>query len=105
MDTLIFFTLSALLLVISIQLYRNKWLLLMSGYNTMPKEEREKIDIRPYAVTAARNMATTSLLLCIYGINTLDLNISKEFILIASIISWMLYVWSFISMLKLIFKK
>lgn len=104
MDTLIFFSLSISLLVMSIQLFRNKWLMLISGYNTMPKEERDKIEIRPYAIAVARIMATTSLLLCIYGINTLGLNISSEYILIALIISWISFIWSLLSMLKLIFK-
>ena len=40
MDALIFFSFSISFLVMSIQLFRNKWLMLISGYNTMLKEER-----------------------------------------------------------------
>ncbi|UQF77784.1 MAG: DUF3784 domain-containing protein [Lancefieldella parvula] len=105
MDKLCFFSASILLMLISIQWYRNKWLMLMSGYNTMPEEERKKIDIRPYAIAGSRSMASGSLLMCIYGINTLELSIAKEYILTALIISWMLCIWSIISILKLNFCK
>ncbi len=35
METLVFFSFSISFLIISIQLFRNKWLMLISGYNTM----------------------------------------------------------------------
>lgn len=88
----------------SIQLFRNKWLILIAGYNTTPKEERDKIEIRPYAIAVAQSMATTSLLMCICGVNSLGLKIPRELILIAFIISWTLFIWSLLSVLKLIFK-
>lgn len=104
METLVFFSFSISFLIISIQLFRNKWLMLISGYNTMLKEERDKIDVRPYAIAEAKTMAATSLLMCVYGINFLGLPISSEYILIAFIISWILFIWSLISMFALVFK-
>lgn len=104
METLVFFSFSIFLLIISIQLFRNKWLMLISGYNTMLKEERDKIDVRPYAIADAKAMATGSLLMCVYDINSLGLTISSEYILIAFIISWILFIWSLISMFALVFK-
>lgn len=104
MDTLVFFSFSISFLIISIQLFRNKWLMLISGYNTMLKEERDKIDVRPYAIAAAKAMATGSLLMCVYGINSLGLTISNEYILITFIISWILFIWSLLSILALVFK-
>lgn len=104
METLVFFSFSISFLVISIQLFRNKWLMLISGYNTMLKEERDKIDVRPYAIADAKTMAATSLLMCVYGINSLGLTISSEYILVAFIISWILFIWSLISMFALVFK-
>lgn len=104
MESLVFFSFSISFLIISIQLFRNKWLMLISGYNTMLKEERDKIDVRPYAIAEAKTMAATSLLMCVYGINFLDLTISSEYILIAFIISWILFIWSLISMFALVFK-
>lgn len=105
MATLIFFSFSALLLLISIQLFRNKWLLLIAGYNTLTREEREKFNIRPYAIAVSRFMAATSLLVFVYGIDTLNLNILNKYILIAYVIAWMLFIWTFLRMLKLVFKK
>lgn len=104
MDALIFFSFSISFLVMSIQLFRNKWLMLISGYNTMLKEERDKIEIRPFAIADARAMAATSLLMCVYGINSLGLSISNAYMLIAFIISWTLFIWSLISIFKLMFK-
>lgn len=40
--------------------------MLISGYNTMLKEERDKIDVRPYAIADAKAMAATSLLMCVW---------------------------------------
>ena len=104
METLVFFSFSISFLIISIQLFRNKWLMLISGYNTMLKEERDKIDVRPYAIADAKAMAATSLLMCVYGINSLGLSISNAYMLIAFIISWTLFIWSLISIFKLMFK-
>lgn len=104
MESLVFFSFSISFLIISIQLFRNKWLMLISGYNTMLKEERDKIDVRPYAIAEAKTMAAVSLLMCVYGINFLGLTISSEYILIAFIISWILVIWSLISMFALVFK-
>ncbi|MBS5327797.1 MAG: DUF3784 domain-containing protein [Atopobium sp.] len=39
---------SAILFLFSIQYHRGKWYGSLAGYNTMPKDEREYIDIRPY---------------------------------------------------------
>ncbi|WP_276799197.1 DUF3784 domain-containing protein [Fannyhessea vaginae] len=66
METLVFFSFSISFLIISIQLFRNKWLMLISGYNTMLKEERDKIDVRPYAIADAKAMAAGSLLMCVW---------------------------------------
>lgn len=104
METLVFFSFSISFLIISIQLFRNKWLMLISGYNTMLKEERDKIDVRPYAIADAKAMAAGSLLMCVYGLNSLDLTILREYILVAFIISWILFIWSLISMFALVFK-
>ena len=79
MEALVFFSFSISFLIISIQLFRNKWLMLISGYNTMLKEERDKIDVRPYAIADAKGMAATSLLMCVYGINSLDLTILRVY--------------------------
>lgn len=44
---------SAILFLFSIQYHRGKWYGSIAGYNTMPKDERKYIDIRPYAQRAS----------------------------------------------------
>ena len=65
MDTLVFFSFSVLFLVMSIQLFRNKWLMLIAGYNTMPKDDRDKIEIRPYAI-ALQSLWQLPVYLCVF---------------------------------------
>lgn len=44
LDTLLIFLLTALIVIVGIQLLRGKWLTLIAGYNTMSKEKRATIN-------------------------------------------------------------
>ena len=45
---------SAILFLFSIQYHRGKWYGSLAGYNALPKDAREDIDIRPYVQRASR---------------------------------------------------
>lgn len=55
--------LSAILILISIQYYRGKWLGSIAGYNSLPKEVRKDIDIRPYALRVSLSSFSLGLLI------------------------------------------
>ncbi len=59
---------AAVLLVLSIQYRRGKWLGSLAGYSTLPKAEREKLDMRPYANMVATTCLWLGLLFLVLGL-------------------------------------
>lgn len=57
--------LSAILILVSIQYYRGKWLGSIAGYNSLPKEVRKDINIRPYALRVSLSSLSLGLLILV----------------------------------------
>ncbi len=104
METLIFFSLSVLLFVVSIQLFRNKWLMLLAGYNTLSKDERNKIDIKPYVKVIVWNLASAGAVLLAYGIGSLKLEVPHVYLTTLYVLTWSSYIISLINLLRFAIK-
>ena len=58
---------SAILFLFSIQYHRGKWYGSLAGYNALPKDAREYIDIRPYVQRASMSSFSMGLLLLTFA--------------------------------------
>lgn len=104
METLIFFSISALLFIVSIQLFRNKWLMLLAGYNTLSKDERNKIDIKPYVKVIVWNLASAGAVLLAFGIDSLKLEVPYVVLTTLYVLTWASYIISLINLLRFTIK-
>lgn len=59
---------AAVLLVLSAQYRRGKWLGSIAGYNTLPKAEKGNVDIRPYAKLISTACLWLGLLFLVLGL-------------------------------------
>ena len=104
MKTLIFFSISVLLFIVSIQLIRNKWLMLLAGYNTLSKDERNKIDIKPYVKVIVWNLASAGAVLLTFGIDSLKFKVPYVDLTTIYILTWSSYIISLINLLRFAIK-
>ena len=58
---------SAILFLFSTQYHRGKWYGSLAGYNALPKDAREYIDIRPYVQRASMSSFSMGLLLLTFA--------------------------------------